>query len=95
MKIQSLNVGDQVAWHSQAGGNWKTKIGPVVEIVHGGHLMPDRAQLETRHGGSTMALRGAANRRNYTRYVVKCDGRLYCPVSSILQKQPSAANTTS
>jgi hypothetical protein len=63
-----VRIGDVVAWTSQAGGNYKTKTGTIVEVVPANSF-------------ATMG-NNRASRRGHESYIVRVKGRrggLYWP----------------
>jgi hypothetical protein len=75
----SFAIGDEVTWHSQAGGTWKWKIGKIAEIV------PPGGQLLTLRGGGLGRNFGRSLGRKEVSYVVKVGAKLYWPLASKLR----------
>lgn len=67
--------GQLVTWASQSGGNWKTKIGPVCQVVPAGQK-PDKQYTNLWKCGGT---------RDHESYIVIADGMYYWPRVSHLK----------
>jgi hypothetical protein len=74
-----LPEGCVVEWTSQAGGNTKTKRGPIVGVIPAGEA-PDRELFAQLHRGS-----GCGMPRDHVSYVVKIGSKLYWPRVSALR----------
>ena len=80
-----MKIGDKVTWQSQAGGDWRSKIGEVVEVVPPNH----RPKTKKKDNGTP---------RDHESYVVRAKAvgtrtktaRLYWPRVSKLKPYKGA-----
>lgn len=93
----TFNVGDQVTWTSQAGGNTKTKTGKVVAVIEGGPDSAERANAEIKsrvRAGTHRSAYGGGWARADVSYVIevpqgttaRAKPVLYWPVASRLRR---------
>lgn len=80
-----FEVGDEVEWTSQAGGNTKTKVGVIAEAVPAKGY-PDRDRFLSLHKGS-----GIGMARDHVSYVVLVKNKPYWPVAKRLSRTKAAA----
>lgn len=75
-----FDVGDEVEWTSQAGGNTKTKVGVIAQVVPAKGY-PDRGRFLSLHKSS-----GIGMHRDHVSYVVLVGNKPYWPVSKKLSR---------
>lgn len=80
-----LDVGDEVEWTSQAGGNTKTKVGVIAQVVPAKGY-PDRDRFLSLHKSS-----GIGMHRDHVSYVVLVKNKPYWPVAKKLTRVSAAA----
>lgn len=75
-----FDVGDEVQWTSQAGGNTKTKVGVIAQVVPA-KAYPDRERFLSLHKNS-----GIGMHRDHVSYVVLVKNKPYWPVAKRLSR---------